>query len=109
MGKEILPGETLYFRQDKEQFQKSKKCLEFQCWNGIAGSGRYCPLHTKMHQDSVENMYRKLFCASGPDKWGVLAYKVRQASSHEDNHQLIQYDKLMSLLDECLGKTLSPE
>jgi len=49
VGKEIHPGETLYFRLDKPSNSSINSCKESHCWQATQSYAHYCNLHQKMH------------------------------------------------------------
>lgn len=106
IGPEIHPGETLYFRQDKPQIVNQKKCMEYQCWSATIGQTQYCTLHNKMHQDSVQKFYLKLYF-SNKEKWQDFISEVKKVTSPEDNHFLINMAQFETLCLQKLGHGLT--
>lgn len=55
IGCEIHPGETLYFRQEKEygMLHKDSACDEQGCWSSVAGRTLYCLSHLRQNQQKI--------------------------------------------------------
>jgi len=56
-GHEIHPGETLYFRQDKDRSMKQPKCGHEDCWDSCVFNKNYCSVHNKLYLEEFKRYF----------------------------------------------------
>ena len=60
-----------------------------------------------MYQDKVEKFYLNLLNSADKDKWKEFTSKIREESSPEDNHQLIELAIFEKTLNDILNLKIS--
>lgn len=60
-----------------------------------------------MYQDKVEKFYLNLLNNADKEKWKEFTNKIRQETSPEDNHQIIEMAVFEKILHEYLNLKIS--
>jgi len=85
VGRQIHPGEVLYFRQDRKQLQRINTCKHHKCWQPTKEAKFFCNLHQKMHQDFIGDVIHRLYKEIG-DQWQKFLEEVKRETEKDDAH-----------------------
>ena len=98
IGHEIHPGESLYFRQDKQLHFVDSKCAHRSCWAMTKGQANFCLVHLKMYQAKVDSLFTRIYeRLSKASLWeDFVRHLARQVDT--DDHFSIQIERFIDAL-----------
>jgi hypothetical protein len=98
VGREIHPGEDLYFRQDNSSMLTMTACKHPKCWQPTKQGKNYCSLHIRVNMDLANAFFIRIYRGLS-HRWLAFIKEVKAQAETQDQAE-IKLDVLFSLLNK---------